>query len=87
MLKINHDIDLKELAKKYDFIYCSNWREPYEDDNYGDLVYKDSLYINWREDILLPRGAITVRQYGDIDEAIDKLYELIQAGLVEKVEE
>ena len=85
MLKIKDDVDLKELAKDYNFIYCSNWREPYEDDNYGYLVYNDVIFINW-EDFGRPIGSIKIIGSRNNEEVLDKLYDLIQAGLVEKVE-
>lgn len=39
MLKIKYNVDLKELAKKYNMVYCQDWRTPYEDDNY-DILFK-----------------------------------------------
>lgn len=86
-LKIKDDVDLKELAIAYNFIYCQNWNIPYECDNYGNLVFENSLYINWREDWIVPKGTIKVSRYGEIDKVIALLFDLIQAGLVEKVEE
>lgn len=86
MLKIKDDVDLKELAKKYNFIYCQDWSVPYEDDNYGYLMFNDNFCIIWRDDsIYYTKGKIEFTS-APIEEDLDLLYDLIQAGLVEKVE-
>ena len=84
MLKIKDNIDLEELAEKYGFIYCKDWSDPYQDDNYGYLVYEDNLRICWRNDYDYKEGKITIRNC--TSKALDKLYDLHEAGLVEKVE-
>ena len=45
MLKIRDDIDLKELAKKYNMVYCENYKTPYEDDNYGKIIHMSCYTI------------------------------------------
>lgn len=66
--------------------YCENWSIPYEDDNYGNILqpmYED-LKINWRDDLEFKKGKLTTKLF---NESLELLYDLIQAGLVEKVEE
>ena len=76
MLKIKDNVDLKEL-EKFDFNYH---------DYSGRYVYNtinEPLTINvWNRKINIP-------DYGVLTENIlcEKLYDLIQAGLVEKVKE
>ena len=89
MLKIKDDVDLKELAKKYKMVYCEDYYTPYEDDNYGWIVQvpDEAFKIWWRDDLNI-KGKIKINiNYKTTDYAIHKLYDLIQAGLVEKVEE
>ena len=87
MLKIKDNIDLKGLAKKYNFIYCKDWSVPYEDDNYGYLMFNDNFSIIWRDDsIYYTKGKIGFTS-APIEEDLDLLYDLIKADLVEKVEE
>jgi hypothetical protein len=89
MLKIKDDVDLKELAKKYNMVYCEDYRTPYEDDNYGWImqVPDEAFKIWWRDD-LNTKGELRINiNYKTTDEAVEKLYDLIQADLVEKVEE
>lgn len=79
MLKIKDDIDLKELEKfgfKIDACYK---------DGYGDAMYSYEFLIisqNTR-DLCICTG------YDELvgDKELIKLYDLIQAGLVEKIEE
>ena len=70
MLKIKDNVDLKEL-KKYGF---KEGEQNYRFYNPFDIIvcwiYKDCRYINVKGDT----------------SACEKLYDLIQAGLVEKVE-
>ena len=85
MLKIKEDVDLKEIAKKYNMKYCEDWSIPYEDDNYGKIInplYGD-LTINWRDDLGIERK-IDSKLF---DETLDFLYDLIKADLVEKVDD
>lgn len=82
MLKIKDNVDLKEL-EKYGFEYKENKR-----------LLHNSVW-NW-EDWLIVKGSkkeqIYIRGFNKREitvkstcgEAIDKLYDLIQAGLVEK---
>lgn len=73
MLKIKDDVDLKELAKKNKFI---------ERNEIGHIYNKsETLRINmWNRKILFtPYNTIN-----DSETVVD-LYDLIQAGLVEKV--
>lgn len=77
MLKIKDDIDLKELEKfgfknRYGFFYKS---KPSEKE-----VIEIEIDLNTRE--------IKMNGFGDLYHTReDTLYDLIQAGLVEKVEE
>lgn len=86
MLKIKDDVDLEELSKKYNMVYCSNWNEPFEDDNYGWIVTHDeALRIRWRSDGVV-KGEISLDVYfGKYEEAIETFYNLVNDGLVEKV--
>ena len=80
MLKIKEDVDLKELEKfgfefdKYDYYY--DFRPYKENDGSYLLIRKDTreLYTDYVE-------------LEHIGKAVSILYDLIQAGLVEKVEE
>ena len=89
MLKIKDNVDLKELSKKYNMVYCQDYRTPYEDDNYGYIVQvpDEAFRINWRDD-LGTKGEIKINiNYKTTDKAIHLLYDLIKADLVEKVGE
>lgn len=73
MLKIKDNVDLKELEKFgfYDNKYC------YSDNPYHFrkiLIYKKDRYINFYSE-----------WYGSDFNLIDTIFDLIQAGLVEKV--
>lgn len=85
MLKIKESVDLKELAKKYNMLYCCDWRDTYEDNEYGNIVEikYEELRINWRDDRGI-KGKIKTKLF---DETLDLLYDLIKADLVEKVGE
>ena len=86
MLKIKDNVDLKELAKKYNFTYCEDWSIPYEDDNYGHLIFNDNFTIVWRDDSkYYIKGKINFSS-SPANEELDTLYDLIKADLVEKVE-
>ena len=84
MLRIKKGVDLKEL-EKFGFEYKENKRLPLNSVwNYKDYLEvkgnKEQIYIrtfNKREIIV----------FSDCGKAIDKLYDLITAGYVEKVEE
>jgi hypothetical protein len=87
MLKIKDNVDLKELAKEYGFIYCQDWSIPYEDDNYGYLMFNDNFSIVWRDDSkYYTKGRINFTSSPSIEE-LNLLYDLIKADLVEKVKE
>lgn len=88
MLKIKDNVNLKELARKYGMVYCENYRIPYEDDNYGWIVEvpNEALKIWWRDDLNI-KGEIHIKiNCNTLDRPIHILYDLITAGLVEKVE-
>ncbi len=70
MLKIKDNVDLKEL-EKFNFT----------------VVDDDFIWIEGTEDIAIDRNKRTILVYGDYEEgnySLDKLYDLIQAGLVIK---
>ena len=79
MLKIKDNVDLKELEKfGFDLRASSipgigtfDWTDCFVDDNFGQLI-ADDLYICDKERTI----------YGD---NLDLLFDMIQAGLVEKV--
>lgn len=84
MLKIKDSVDLKEL-EKYGFEYIENKKLPYNSVwNYEDYLEvkgnKEQIYIR-----AFDKREIVVNSYCGL--AIIKLYDLIQAGLVEKVKE
>ena len=79
MLKIKDDVDLKEL-EKYDFRYFDNCgRYKFTERNIDGATY---IYINkWNRRIIY-------RQERENDTmCLNKLYDLIQADLIEKVVE
>ncbi|MBQ9298695.1 MAG: hypothetical protein IJ223_06735 [Clostridia bacterium] len=71
MLKIKDDVDLKELGFEK------------EDD---DFIYQDDVGLCCQDDRIIYFGNISGFHI-DQDNHLDRLYDLIQAGLVEKVEE
>ena len=77
MLKIKDDIDMKEL-EKYGFEKTDLWRSRI-------CVFKTNIYANISKIIIYKDRKI--RLNGIDKETIDKLYDLIQAGLVKKVGE
>ena len=77
MLKIKDEVDLKEL-EKFGFEYNEKDDKFYLKNKFN----YDSCEIvpdNWQ-------GHRNIGVYNASTEAIDKLYDLIQAGLVQKVE-
>lgn len=77
MLKIKDNVDLKELEKfGFEYIKNSNYPMLSNQEYYYDYIGTIAIYENTK--------AIIVRYTGN--ETIDTLYDLIQAGLVEKVE-
>lgn len=71
MLKIKDDVDLKELGFEK------------EDD---DLIYQDDVGLCCQDDRIIYFGNISGFHI-DQDNHLDRLYDLIKADLVEKVEE
>ena len=86
MLKIKDEIDLKEL-EKFGFICCNDFTDTYKENNYGYYVFNDSFYVDFQNDNYHKLGSISFSYEPIQEENIDKLFDLIQAGLVEKVEE
>lgn len=76
MLKIKDGIDIKEL-EKFGFRYTKNSNFPTLSiqEYYYDYVGTIAIYENTR--------VIIVKHTGD--ETMDTLYDLIQAGIVEKI--
>lgn len=74
MLKIKDNVDLKEL-KKFGFLEAEQYYYYPTVDCVIELRF-------WKEDKTL---YISVNDYEDVIEDIDTLYDLIQAGLVEKI--
>lgn len=82
MLKIKDNVDLKEL-EKFEFKYKENKRLPCNSTfDWNDMLEvkgaKEQIYVK-----AFDKREITV--YSTCGIALDKLYDLIQAGLVEKV--
>ena len=79
MLKIKDNVDLKEL-EKFEFIYYKDKNSAY----YGCCTYSTTEFTifinNARRITVSPSSTRTILE-------IDILYDLIQAGLVEKVKE
>ena len=74
MLKIKDNVDLKEL-KNFMFLEAEQYY-------YYPVVDCSVEFRVWKSDRTL---YISVNDYEDYVEDIDKIYDLIQAGLVEKV--
>lgn len=76
MLKIKDEVDLKELEKfGFRYIKNSNYPNLSNQEYYYDYLGTISIYENTRATIVRYTGEGT----------IDTLYDLIQAGLVEKI--
>jgi len=78
MLKIKKNIDLDELANKYD-MYEEFYEYDYDYSNDGDIILEkesSGVFIDKR------RREI----YGVDNSKLDLLYDLIKDGLVEKVQ-
>lgn len=77
MLKIKDNVDLKEL-EKFDFLYrddCGQYK--FTERNVDGATY---IYINiWNRKIIYRQDKASDNM------CLNKLYDLIQAGLVEKV--
>ena len=86
MLKIKDDVKLEEL-EKFGFIKCPEYR--WEDYILGDKetefdIYDDCENFYIKDRVIVFEGEL----YGTIlIDAIEILYNIIQAGLVEKVKE
>lgn len=77
MLKIKDNLDLKELGKfGFRYIRNSNYSILSSEEFYYDYFGTIAIYENTR--------TIIVRHTGN--ETINTLYDLVQAGLVEKAE-
>ena len=83
MLKIKDDVDLKELEKfgfeyyeEYDHYFYYGFTEPSDQSEIRIYVENDNRKISTGFDVYVSPYKIH-----------DKIYDLIQAGLVEKVEE
>ena len=87
MLKIKDNVDLKELAKKYNLLYCQDWSVPYEEDMYGYIIseHQDDFNIYWRDDSKYCKKGEIYTQL--TEETENLLYDLIKADLVEKVDD
>lgn len=77
MLKIKDNVDLKEL-EKYGFINEYNVRYNYKENDYT------GLHINIEKRIIGFYNAVDIIVEKKI---LDKLYDLIKDGLVEKIED
>lgn len=80
MLKIKDNVDLKELEKYYGFKYFDDCGQYiFTERNIDGVTY---IYINaWNKKIVYRQDKISDNK------CLKKLYDLIQAGLVEKVGE
>ena len=82
MLKIKDNVDLKELEKFGIKKYCSYGYVYSEDKKDNAELLIDKINDNY---------FIVINPFGDNDliyhACLDKIYDLIQAGLVEKVED
>ena len=94
MLKIKDNVDLKEL-EKYGFITEAssqigtyNWRDNFVDDNFGYII-GGNIYIYDRNDLKYKeKDYLKIDIWNRVEEQdLDKLYDLIKDGLVEKVED
>lgn len=85
-LRIKSDVDLKQMAKKYELLYCQDWSVPYEDDMYGYIIGEnDDFSICWRDDSkYYTKGKINTKL---TEETENLLYDLIKDGLIEKVDQ
>lgn len=96
MLRIKKDVDLKEL-EKFGFTYrkhYKNYTKLHSNKNYEDYV--DNYIQIGNDRVLKPYTRILIghntnycdeTQTNIKDEFLDTIYDLIQANLVEKVEE
>ena len=78
MLKIKDDVNFKEF-EKFGFEEYGNWY------TYNHSNYDISIYIDKKEKKIIMHSG----EFGDCEDGSrvePKLYDLIQAGLVEKVE-
>lgn len=86
MLRIKDNVNLKEL-EKFGFVKCPKYK--WEDYILGDEETEFDVYDDC-EDFYIKNRVIVFESelYGKtLQNIIEKLFDLIQAGLVEKVEE
>ena len=83
MLKIKDDVDLKEL-EKFGF---KNKKEKYEWYEYKNKFIEITIFLNLENECENKIIFILTNQYNRNYANIDIIYDLIQAGLVEKVKE
>ena len=87
MLKIKDNVDLKEL-EKYEFTYDEDWYYdfvPYNEYGYSkDYSYLTIIAHNKEHYKEIGFDYVNLEEH--FQQAIEKIYDLIQAGLVEKVE-
>ena len=76
MLKIKDSVDLKELGKFGIFEYRGYWNK--EEFTKSENVVESSLYVDTRTRI--------IGLFGEGEVVLDTVFDLIQAGLVEKGE-
>lgn len=82
MLKIRDDVDLKELEKFGFKRYGNRYRKQFMD------TLRTSAYIDfWIYDGIIKVEVDTEKSIIYLKTELDYLYDLIQAGLVEKVED
>lgn len=77
MLKIKDSVDLKELKKFGIFEYWGYWNK--DEFTKSENVVESSLYVHTRTRIM--------SLFGGGEVVLDTVFDLIQARLVEKVEE
>jgi hypothetical protein len=86
MLKIKDNVDLKEL-EKYGFTYDEDWYYDFVPYNENDHIGSSYLaVIAHNKEYYKEIGFDHVDLEKHFQQAIEKIYDLIQAGLVEKVE-
>ena len=83
MLKIKDDVDLKEL-EKFGF---KNKKEKYEWYEYKNKFIEITIFLNLENECENKTIFILTNQYNRNYANIDIIYDLITAGLVEKIEE
>lgn len=77
MLKIKDNVDLKEL-EKFGFVEYHGKYFHRDDESYENVVVQENRYISFESEEVSICGAF-------IEDKLSILFDLIQAGLVEKV--